>query len=288
MPGFSHFAPMVVVRLVGGLGNQLFEYAAARRLALKNNVPLKLDTISGFQRDSFRRHYALSSFYIQEHFAAPADCFLTIGGRVKRKIMRECDKRQPFERRRYIQEEFCHFDQRLVDLKVTRKIYLEGCWQSIKYFEDIEPVIRQDLRFKPIVDPHYQALAEQIQKKESVCVHIRHLRDIAVDDQYYKRAMTLISERVRQPHFFVFSDDPAWAANNFLIDGPKTIISPDGAHKDYHDLWLMSCCKYFIIAYSTFSWWGAWLSDFANKVVIAPADKFDNKIDMIPRDWIAV
>jgi hypothetical protein len=295
---------MVIVRLSGGLGNQLFKYAAGRRLALKNNVPLKLDIISGFQRDYYRRPYSLKPFLIKEDFASPRDCFLGQIGRLRRWMFRRHDRNRPFEKRSYIQEEFPNFDPRLLKLKVTRKIYLEGCWQSELYFKDIEDVIRKEFQFKV---PHEQVnveVAKKIQDCESICVHVRRLHGVPnmpgltpldhsdpranfIDISYYKKAISFLVERIKKLHFFVFADYPDWARENLRFkDCPVTFVGHNG--KDYEDLWLMSLCRYFVIANSSFSWWGAWLSGFVDKIVIAPSKGFDNTIEMMPEKSVII
>jgi hypothetical protein len=296
---------MVIVRLAGGLGNQLFEYAAGRSLAIRNNVPLKLDNISGFQRDSYRRSYSLEPFSIKEDFALPEDCFLGQSGRVRRWMLRRYDRGRPFEKCSYIHEEFPNFDSRLLKLKVTRKIYLEGCWQSELYFKDIEGIIRKEFQFK---QPHERInieMAKKIQDRESICVHVRRLHGTPnmqgvvpldskdpisyyVDMTYYKKAICSLLERVKNPHFFVFSDYPEWAKENISFDYAVTFVCHNGNNNAYEDLRLMSLCKYFIIANSTFSWWGAWLSDFADKIIFAPSVGFNNTVDLIPESWVVI
>jgi len=297
---------MVILLIKGGLGNQLFEYAAGRSLALRNNVPLKLDNISGFPRDSYRRAYSLKPFLIKEDFALPEDCFLGQSGRLRRWILRRYDRGRPFEKRSYIQEEFSSFDTRLLNLKVTKKIYLEGCWQSELYFKDIERIIRKEFGFK---QPHEQInieTARKIQDCESVCVHVRRLhgrpnikgavpldgkdaRANFIDVNYYRKSIRSIIEQVKKPHFFVFADYPEWGRENLHFNGcPVTFVGHNGNDKDYEDLWLMSLCRHFVIANSSFSWWGAWLSDFENKIVFAPSEGFDNKLDLIPKSWVVI
>lgn len=294
---------MVILRVSGGLGNQLFEYAAARHLAVKNNVPLKLDVISGFLRDYYRRSYSLKHFLVEEDFAPPEDCFVGQIGRLRRWVYRRYNKHRPFEKRSYIQEEFPYFDSRLLNVKVTRKIYLEGCWQSELYFKDIETILRRELQFR---QPHSQInikVAKNIRNSESICVHIRRLHGIPktseavpldhrdprasfVDKNYYKKAIRLLLKQVKNPHFFIFADYRKWARENLCFDCPTTFVEHNGGGRDYEDLWLMSLCKHFIIANSTFSWWGAWLSSFTNKIVFAPSKGFCNTVDMMPESWI--
>ena len=129
---------MVIARVLGGLGNQLFIYAATRRLALTNNVPLKLDIISGFKWDSdFKRKYLLHQFNIQAEIASQWDSFVSPCGRIRRNFLRRINKTVSFKNRFYITEESKEFDTRILQLKVRNRVYLEGYWQSEKYFKDI-------------------------------------------------------------------------------------------------------------------------------------------------------
>jgi hypothetical protein len=287
---------MVIVRILGGLGNQMFCYAAARRLALVNSVPLKLDIVSGFKRDfHFQRRYLLHQFNIHAEIAEPWKSFDYPGGRIRRFITKRWNKRRPFARRSYIQEEFFfeHFDQRLVELRLDHDVYLEGYWQSENYFKDIEAVIRNDLQI--IVGHEQETLreAELIKNQRAVCVGVRRYQDArpeegftVLDLNYYYRAIDLMASKVPKAHFFIFSSDHEWVRQEFRTNYPHTFISLKGGdEKAREDLWLMTRCQHFIISNSSFYWWGAWLSQFPGKIVIAPPMGFGNK-DVIPGQWI--
>ena len=294
---------MIIVRLFGGLGNQLFQYAAARRLALKNKVPLKLDISSGFEQDLFKRDYSLGNFDIVEEFASPYESFTRIAGSLRRRIARAIAKRQRFENRSYILETSKCYDPRLTALKVTRRVYLDGYWQSEFYFKDIEDTLRRELRFKVEHDSVNLELAKAIRSTESVCIHVRRLHGVPkaddpvplpvehpkalyVDPSYYTQAAKRLLDRVSSPHFFVFADYPDWAKENLRLDYPTTFVTHNGNDKDYEDLWLMSLCRHHIVANSTFGWWGAWLGAYAGQLVFAPlkGHAFDIR-DLFPPSW---
>jgi len=300
---------MVVARLKGGLGNQLFIYAAARRLSLKNNVPLKLDIISGFQRDYYQRSYRLHHFNIKGEVASRYQSFDGIFGRVRREILKKLAKFSELEKRRYIKEEFPEFDIRLLNLRFKGVIYLDGLWQSKKYFKDIEEIIRDDLKIVTRHDSQALALAEKIQSSNSVGIHVRRLREFpcegeakpnpsspALSVDYYKRGIEIIAGKVPDPVFYCFGDYPQWFPENIKMDFPLVVINHHKDEKDYEDLWLMSLCKHFIIANSTFSWWGAWLSDHHDKIIITPGGDNDCTIpgmeifsrDAIPSGWLKI
>jgi hypothetical protein len=182
---------------------------------------------------------------------------------------------------------------------------MEGYWQSELYFKDIEKELRDELQIKSPHGPVNIKMAENIQNSQSVCMHVRQLysmpktsKAVPLDHRdpranfvgidYYNKAVRLIVEKVKNPHFFVFSDYPERTKKNLCFDYPTTFVDHNDSDKDYEDLWLMSGCKYFIIGNSTFSWWGAWLSSFENKIVIAPSKILANNIDIIPKCWIVI
>lgn len=298
---------MVIARLMGGLGNQLFIYAAGRRLALKNQVPLRLD-VSAFAQDFYRRKYHLSHFNIPADSAAPQQAFAGYGGRIRQKLLKKLANLREFGKSSYITERGPGFDPRLLDLRIKGTVYLDGYWQSEKYFQDMASVIRQDLEIITEHDPENLEWARRIQASEAVALHVRRLRALpgkgglppdsmapGLAAAYYQQGIQLLAEKVKSPVFFCFGDHPRWAQENLQIDFPNFFITNNkGDEKSHEDLWLMSLCKNFIIANSTFSWWGAWLSQNESKIVIAP-DRNGNFIqegvipfpeDGLPDSWI--
>jgi len=272
----------VISRIKGGIGNQLFCYAAARRLAFINNVELVVDNISGFVRDhEYKRQYQLTHFNIPVRLATPSERMMPFE-RFRRFILKRISKRKPFETRQYLEQENNDFDERLLSLKINGKIYLDGYWQSEQYFIDIEKIIRQEFEIIPPTDKTNQDVASQIESTNSICIHIRWF-DIPntekeidfsnnIDKEYYNKAISLISTQTINPHFFVFSDYPDETRKflNLSLQNTTFITHNKGDENAYADLWLMSLCNHFIIANSTFSWWGAWLSKNKDKIVIAP------------------
>ena len=300
---------MVIARLKGGLGNQLFIYAAARRLSLKINVPLKLDITSGFERDYYQRTYRLNHFNIKAEIASPYQSFNGILGRVRRQVLRIISRCCKFEQRVYLDEESGEFDPRLLNLKVKGIIYLEGFFAREQYFKDIEGVIRDDLQIVTRHDAENLALAEKIQSTNSVCLHVRRLHGLpsktdakldplisSLNADYYKKGIEIIARKIPEPVFYCFGDYPQWFVENIEINYPIIIINHNKEEKDYEDLWLMSLCKHFIIANSTFSWWGAWLSNYHDKIVIVPDTNIYVdlsgvsifKRDVIPAGWLTI
>lgn len=275
---------MVIAKIEGGLGNQLFIYAAAKRLSIVSRVPLQLD-ISGYSEDNFERSYSLNHFRINEEYANRKDVYdLNLGKR--RNWQYHFNKILPFRYKRFIREEKL-FEPRLLDLRVVHKIYLQGYWQNESYFKDIEPMIRKSFE---IISPHDDAnveLARKINAVNAVCIHARRLNyEHLLSPEYYDGAIKKMAGKLANPHFFCFSDDMDWIRNNIRIDWPVTYIPHDKESKDYEHLWLMTQCKHYIIANSSYSWWGAWLNPSPAKIVFAPK-KWGYRA-AVPKEWLTL
>lgn len=265
----------------GGLGNQLFCYAAARRLALVNDAELVIDDITGFERDSrFHRKYALDRFHIPVRKATARER-LEPFERYRRGLAKLSARVWPFDKRSYLEQKGNDFVPSLLTLRVQKTVYLDGWWQSEDYFKDVQEVIRRDLRIIPPQDANNRESSRKIKAEISVGVHVRWFeratqRNLEVGNNlkqdYYARAAKVIEDRITEPHYFVFSDD--WVAASEMLALPKdrtTYVCHNQAETEaYADLWLMTQCNHFIIANSTFSWWGAWLAESAEKIVITP------------------
>jgi hypothetical protein len=290
----------VIPYIVGGLGNQLFIYAAARRLALINNAELVLDDVSGFTRDYvYQRHYQLDHFHISARKATPRER-LEPFPRVRRYIYRRYSRRLPFDSRSYLQQESQDFDPRLLTLKFQGTLYLEGYWQSENYFKDVEATIRKDLCIIEPTDSSNQRMATKIRGSNSVALHIRFFTPIGqandnstnVNQEYYQGAISKIENLFSNPHYFIFSDQPD-SVNKLipLSDDRMTLVKHNkGDNNAYSDLWLMTLCRHFIIPNSTFAWWGAWLASHPQKVVISPITEAGgwNKKGLIPSSWLSL
>lgn len=294
--------PQVITRVCGGVGNQLFCYAAARRLAFVNKAELVIDDVSGFVRDyDYKRSYQLDHFSISCRKATLAER-LEPFSRIRRYVKRLYNERLPFEKRSYIKQEGVDFDSRLLNIEPHGTLYLEGYWQSDLYFNDIEATIRSDLRIIPPTDSVNLEVAARILCSRAVAIHVRFF-DVPnnhginnITSDYYANAVNRIEALVPGAHYFIFSDRPNFArAHVPLPDERLTCVTHNnGIEGAYADLWLMSQCSHFIIANSTFSWWGAWLSANVGKVVIAPGFEcrqgkmwwgFDG---LFPPSWIKI
>lgn len=292
----------IVTMIKGGLGNQLFCYSAARRLAIVNNAELVIDDVSGFIRDhDYQRHYQLDHFNSPCRKATAAERLVPFS-RFRRFLRRRFNRHRPFEARTYIQQEGIDFDARLLHVKVKPRstVYLEGYWQSEGYFKDVESTIRSDLQITPPSDVINVKMGERIRDCMSVALHVRFFdspQDAGGSNasrNYYDRAVAWMEAFAPGAHYFIFSDRPELARTIIpLPDERVTCISHNQGDKNaYADLWLMTQCRHFIIANSTFSWWGAWLADRSDKQVVAPGIEmrvgkmfwgFDG---LLPEGWI--
>lgn len=292
---------MIVVKLIGGLGNQMFQYAAGRAVAHRAKMPLKLD-ITYYEKFKLRS-YQLNCFNIQENFASTKDIerFIPrrrqIGAFTYYKIRA---KLLPWHKQKLIKERGILYDPDII--KIKGNAYLEGYWQSEKYFSDISDIIRREFTIKHKPNDINSQMLAKIDNVNSVSLHIRRgdyvfnpitmqiLGVLSLD--YYIGALNLISKKVKEPHVFVFSDDMSWAIENLKISLPLYFIEHNRVDKDYEDLRLMSRCKHHIIANSSFSWWAAWLSEYQKKIVIAPRRWFNNNNlsirDLISEGWIKI
>lgn len=267
---------MVITKLNGGLGNQMFQYAAARRIAYTNHDRLKLD-ITAFGEHQFRK-YCLNQLNIVEEIATEYEI-------------------EDMKNTRLVQEEYFHFNPAVLNLKSD--IYLDGYWQSEQYFKDISETIRLEFSVRSALSGANLEMADAIRNLAAIAVHFRRGDYVTVPENqqyngtcelgYYQEAMTAMAERVPEVHFFIFSDDLPWVRENIRFDFPCTFVGLNNCENGFEDLRLMSFCRHHIIANSTFSWWGAWLSQNPEKIVFAPRKWFNipgiYTGDLIPKGW---
>ncbi len=271
----------------GGLGNQLFCYATARRLAYKNDAELVLDDVTGFQYDyRYKRQYALGSFNIPARRATALERQEPLG-RLRRMWLRRASAALPLSQRRYILQSGVNFDEALLSLVLQPgPTYFDGFGQSERYFADLEEIIRDDLYITPPADLANQAMGARIRSTHSVALHVRWFDSDAqasvsnMSQSYYRSAMSQIESHTVRPHFFVFSDDVGRASNMIaplMAEREHTFVDLNRANGDASkDLWLMTQCQHFVIGNSTFAWWAAWLGERKGSTcVVAPALNID-------------
>jgi len=306
---------MIIVELMGGLGNQMFQYALGRHLAEKHGTELQLDLRALLDRTPRKnfifRDYDIGIFNICERFASEEDIHLCCNKVIK-------------EKKHYV------FDEEV--LNIPDNSYLVGYWQNEKYFKDIADIIRAEFTFRRGFDPAAEKLAEQIRSVNAVCMNVRRGDYVTLptarkwhglcEIEYYEKAISFIAERVSDPHIFIFSDDIAWCEHHFInnknssfwsfrrvssfleesmklnflkktylhLSYPTTFVSHHYAGEKFGDyLHLMSLCKHFIIPNSSFGWWAAWLCTNPDKIIIAPQkwvnDPSIDTSDVTPSSW---
>lgn len=295
---------MVITQLLGGMGNQMFQYALGKHLALLNGSELKLDTSILLNwtpgKHAVNRGFDLDIFNLVPVFASAGEIkkYHTDGFPVMDKVIFKI--REKLGANRMTKEKYFHFDPAVLEVKGD--IYLAGTWQSYKYFEAIEAGIRKDFEFKLPLSEAAAALTQEIRDVNSVCLNVRRtdyvtvaatssiMAPVSID--YYKKALQKMQELRGDFNVFVFSDDVEWCRNNLsFITQPVSFVDHNYAGKKFGDyLQLMKACKHYIIPNSTFAWWGAWLNEDVFKTVITPQAWFnDNTIntgDLIPDPWI--
>lgn len=296
---------MIIVRLMGGLGNQMFQYATARALALRRETEVRLDL--GWYRYEGRnantpRYPELDCFQLKaEKVTIPQKLVDSWGGRRSRLWKYLLPGFSSFPTLRVVREPGEDMAVNPEVLNSPDNTLLIGFWQSEKYFKESEREIRSDFSFRPTLTGRNLQIAEKIEAVEAVSLHVRrgdYVHDKlhsqshgALPLDYYERALAHLGEKLDSPEFFVFSDAPDWVEANLRIDYPTTYVNHNQG-KNYEDLRLMSLCGHHIIANSSFSWWGAWLGSNPGKIVIAPEQWFrDSKIqvpDLIPEGWIRI
>lgn len=281
---------MIITKIIGGLGNQIFQYAAALALAARHETECVLD-VTAFER------YKLHKFAL-EHFAIDARIGDTAEmKRLARRVGMPPRWRPWASKFRLFKETYFNFEEDFDSL--PDNCYLDGYWQSERYFRLIGTELRRTLTLTSELNGEDRELLDRISSRVTASVHIRRADYVnnketlsyhgTCSEEYYKRALVLLAEKgVEQ--FVIFSDDHAWAAEH--ITGPGTVIvaAHNDSSRNFADLWLMSRCAHHVIANSTFSWWGAWLDPSASKTVIAPQNWFsDTRLDcrdLYPAGWL--
>ncbi len=284
---------MIVARLNGGLGNQMFQYAMGYRMAKERNAPFAID--ASIVLNHHLRSYALGDFRIA---ASPlSNKELVDLGALPRRLPKWLARPlgNPLIE---VLERQCPFDPAI--LESGDHCLFVGYWQTEKYFAPFADDIRAQYQLKEPMTAPRRATAGLIGAGNAVSVHVRRSDYItnpanvafhgACSAEWYSRAMKMMAERVASPEFFVFSDDPDWARANLPRDWPAHFIAPSEDRRDCEDMKLMSLCRHHIVANSSFSWWGAWLNPSTDKQVIAPARWFNQESmdsrDLTPDSWI--
>lgn len=293
---------MVIAQINGGLGNQLFQFSAAKALSLYHNVPLLLE-VSSFYREELPelevpRELDLYHFNgVKETIISPEE-LMNLMPLNKKSIIPK--KLIPAHKKKIYIEPHFHFDKNF--FKARKNVLLKGGWQSEKYFNRYNEIIRETFQLKHEFIQRVLPKSVKFRKQNSIAVHIRrgdYLRKKIIlewhgvmDADYYKRAFEILKSKLDNFQVYYFTDDPLWVKSELgpMINGE--IISGVISQTHFEDLYLMSQCRHNIIANSSFSWWGAWLNDNPEKIVIAPKKWFNkgpkDTYDLYPEGWIVI
>lgn len=295
---------MIILRLRGGLGNQLFQYAAGKSLADHHGVPFKLDLY--YYKKHPNRSFDLDKFKIPIELATPSEINQFTGSNPLRRFL---NKRENYLRcpKVFAQPHYHFYNDWL---KLPADLYLSGYFQSEKFFLPISEKLLGWYAPNHPLDTRNAELHGQMKTSDSVSLHIRRGDYTTaqfnsffgtVPESYYQQAISTLKAKISKPKFFVFSDDIPWCRSNLRIGDEAMFVDWNKGKESYKDLVMMSYCRHNIIANSSFSWWGAWLNQNQNKIVIAPKKWFGqeyytgnvgvypsrlyNTDDLIPSRW---
>ena len=297
---------MIIVKLMGGHSNQLFQYATGRRLAKKRGVELKLDITSfdNMAPQDTPREYELSCYPLNASIASnkdlaiiePNDYSTSLVKRIKHKL-------NVGHELRIFGEVGTTFNKSV--LSAPRNTYLVGWWQNERYFNDIRDDLIKDFEPTTPLSKTNERIIKKIQSSESIWLHVRRGDYITnkhanafhgfTGIEYYKKALQAVVKRIPKDRrenveLFVCSNDIAWCKKNLKLPYPITYIENELGSDDMR---VAKHCKHDILANSTFSWWGAWLNENPNKIVVAPKlwfqdEKANSETEIVPPSWIRI
>jgi hypothetical protein len=290
---------MIVVQLIGGLGNQMFQYALGRSLADKHKTSLELDLswFDDIENDSTKRRYELDCYPIKAQLTDARNLKLTEPGKDKADglFINKLLGKTPLNL--YIEAgPSFHADI----LNLSNNVYLKGYWQNEKYFEGIRQHLLKEFTPKEL-SSYTKNTVKKIRDRLSVSLHVR--RGDYVNNpltnkfhgltavKYYVNALEHIDAKCDDPQLFVFSDDIKWCQDNLPFAQKAIFVNGNPPDRSCEDMYLMRQCKHNIIANSSFSWWGAWLNENKDKMVVAPKIWFQDKVanrqtQIVTESWI--
>jgi len=291
---------MIIVRLQGGLGNKMFQYALYKAY-VSIGKDASIDDYSFMPSWDFENIGLKDVFESLEYDIADKRLIDRLSGRnsVINKF-RRIYRIPLIKKSGYVYEKKMTYDKSLI--RLDGDVYLSGNWQSEKYFVHIMDEIRRDYNFKEIIGDENIRLVRKLKSENTVSIHIRKGADYnkklvtgTCQKEYYKNAIKLVEQKVSKPIYYIFTDNVDWVKEN--IDFIQYSIIDWNSSKgktSYIDMQLMSMCKHNIIANSTYSWWGAWLNSNNEKVIVAPQQWFNGSkknretVDLIPDKWLRV
>lgn len=280
---------------MGGLGNQMFEYALYKKFLMLGKKA-RIDT---HLYKNLRMHngFELEKVFETKIEYADGEDVRRIGD-VRSNIFAKARRKLGIIKKTHYMPSPLNVARYTPEIFKLENAYLDGYWQSEKYFNDISDEIKKDLKFvKPLIGKN-ESIARAMIEENSISIHIRRgdyinlpLHQNICTELYYKAAIEYMNDKLESPFYFIFSDDIGWCKANLIIENAAYIDWNKGSD-NFFDMHLMSKCKHNIIANSSFSWWGAWLNENPNKIVIAPDIWFNNteiyQEDIIPDSWVKI
>lgn len=280
----------IIVRIKGGLGNQLFMYAFAKSYALSTKSKLIIDDISGFgKHDIYNSKFILDQFVDGDRYVSRSAYKYIVGSRYFWSVL---NRLSWIVKRIYIKEENndCCNENILSELKPHFLSLVEGYWHSPCYFQEHADELREILQ-KKLSKKAENNIKGVDNNKVQVAVGLRFFQEVSnplyyhkmVSKNYYKKSIDEITKKIKKPQFVVFSNNNEKAEDFFNFDVDKIILAP--SKSDVDDFNNMKNCKHFIISNSTFHWWAAWLGEANDSIVTVPKGSYKNK-DMMPGSWL--
>lgn len=277
---------MIRVKLCGGLGNQLFQYACARALSLRLHTGIQLD-LEKLRYDD-QRKFSLSKLNIEASlysYKNPTTKWQALKNKIEQTIF-------PYHT---LIDPVWAFDQRIFTT-TKKRLILDGYWGMVGYFESIRSVLLKEIALTAPFQPKIEALTATLQQQESVSIHLRFGDYVSnpfaasffgtLSPEYYKKAIDYVYSKLANPVFFVFSDDKERAIDFLQIINRSIsfiIANEQDCLDDVEELFMMAACKHNIIANSTYSWWGSWLNQYPEKIIIHPKQWFKDE----KAQWVA-
>lgn len=287
---------MITIRLMGGLGNQLFQYATAYAIAMQNSQELRLDTT--FFPEQSLRGYKLGDLNIRYH-SITSDfsslCRLYKNRYINKGLRKIKLFKLPLGKESYyILETKSDLIEAVFKIS-SEDVYLDGYYQSEKYFKQYHKDLLKQFQPNYAPEAEYLDVLKEIEGTNSVAVHVRRGDFLKVQfsnnpnqyllgEQYYHNGLKYMDEHVESPVYYWFSDDIDWVKQNFGERENFRFVSLKTKHADIDEMMLMKNCHHIITANSTFSWWAAWLNEHDDAIHVCPAKRYGN-LHMIPDSW---
>ena len=283
---------MIITRLHGRLGNQMFQYAVGRALADRAGVPLALDSRGAILRGEGVLTRVFDLELADPVHLPPLKQTNPLRYAIWRGIGQKVGAKPYFRRERGL-----GYNPAFEDW--SDNSYLHGYWQSQKYFQNSAERIRSDFTFPAFSNQQNAEMAARIAESTAISLHVRRgdyltfAAHVLCDQAYYDAALAKVLDGLQgDPVVYVFSDDPQWAKDNLSLPCEKVVVDFNGPETDFEDMRLMSLCQHNVIGNSSFSWWAAWLNQTPGRRVAGPAKWFgDPKLsnpDIFPHDWLRI